>query len=113
MLVVTVTERVMHWRPGALCGRGRRANDMDDRHVLGVRARDPVDRAELPHAVRGQQRSGTVDAGVAVRRVRGVELVGIADPGQLLTVKNMVQERQVVVARNTEHMPDADFGQPG
>lgn len=94
---------------GGPCGTDR---DVQQRDVLGVAAGHRVDRAELAHPVRRQQRPEAGDPGVPVGRVRGSQFVGGADPGHAGVGEDAVQEREVVVAGDAEDVGDAEVGEP-
>ena len=108
---VAGAERVMDQRAGSLGGGGGSAGDRHHRHVFGKGAGDAVDGAELAHAEGGRQRREALDAAVAVGGVGGVQLVAGADPGDVGMRHDLVEEAEVVVARQAEDVADAEFGQ--
>jgi len=54
MLEIAIAQRMMNTIPLQLGLRRRRANDMDHRQILGITARNAINRAELAHTKRGQ-----------------------------------------------------------
>ena len=66
--------------PGALRVLRRAADDVHDRHVLGVAARDRVGGREFADAECRYHSRHSAQPTVAVGGIAGVELVGVADP---------------------------------
>jgi hypothetical protein len=64
-----------------------------------------------PNAVGHDQAGDAVDAGIAVRGVRGVQLVAGADPGQHVAVLELLHELEVEVPRHAEQLVDARLPQ--
>ncbi len=90
--------------------RGR-ADDVHDWHVLRVGPGNAVGRAELADAEGGQHSADSVDPGVPVGRVGRVELVTVADPGDVAR-EHVVEEGEVIVPRNAEEVAHAHLSQP-
>ena len=96
---------------GCLRRRGGRTHDVDHRHMLGVRAGDRVDRAQLADPERGAHGAEAADARVSVGGVPGAELVGAADPLDRRMLLDVVEHRQREVARHPEQVVDAGFAE--
>ena len=75
--------------------------------MLGVRAGDPVDRAQGADRVRHGNRAHPVQAGVTVGRVRRVHLIARADPLEVTAILHLLQQLEVEVTWDTEQVPDA------
>ena len=111
---VAVAERVVQQPSRGGGRRGRRAGDLDQRYVLGVGARDGVDRAEFAHAERRDQRGHAPGTGVAVRGVPGAQLVRGPDPLLAPLGEQVVEQGEAEVAGNAEQVLDAQLVQsPG
>src|SRR5262249_40778515 len=65
-----------------------------------------VERGQLADGVRGHQHRTAPHAGVAVGRVRRVELVGTPDPADRLAPRDRVAELEREVARDAEAVGD-------
>ncbi len=98
-------ERVVEQRLVLLHRRAGGADDVEDGDAFRQAAGDAVERGELAHAKRrDEHREAGARARVPVRRVGGVELVGVADPFQLAVRLEVVEELEVVVARHAEDL---------
>src|SRR5215472_7346005 len=75
--------------------------------MLAIGAGHPVDRAQRAHAVRHDECRDAVEPRVAVRSVRGVQLVTCAYPLERAGVFHLLQQHEVEVARHAERMVDA------
>jgi hypothetical protein len=80
--------------------------------VLAVCAGNAVECTERANAIRYHQTGQAVQSSVSVGRVRGVELVAVADPSWCATLLDQTHEHQVVVARNAEQVANAGFIEP-
>ncbi len=110
---VAVEERVV--QRGAALHRllRRHPDDVHDRHVLGVAAGDPVQRGQLADAVGGHDRGDPApDAGEPVGGVGGVELVRRPDPAHAVDGQHLVEQGQVEVAGQPEHLVGPQLHQP-
>ena len=87
-------------------------DDANQRQVLAVRSGDGVEHAEAADGERHHARADSPGARVAVGGVPGVELVAAPDQVQRRLRDEVVQQRQVEVPGNGEHVGDADFHQP-
>ena len=111
VLEVAVAQRMMQRPARALRVLRRAADDVHDRHVLGVAARDRVGRRKLTDTECGYHSRHSAQSTVAVGGVSGVELIGVADPAQARMGDDVIEELQVVVAGHAEHFGDAEFGE--
>ncbi|KAE9572767.1 hypothetical protein CGMCC3_g11241 [Colletotrichum fructicola] len=57
-----------------------RTNDVNDGGALSIRSGNRIDSRELSDAGGCNKSSDTLDTGVPIGRVAGVQLVGVADP---------------------------------
>lgn len=103
-----VAQCVVHQRPGRLHLGGGHPGEMEHRQVLGVGARDRVERAQFADAIGGAQRRQPTDPGIPVRGVARVELVAAPDPRDVGVVDDRVLDWEGEVARDTEDGVDAD-----
>ena len=87
------------------------ADDVHDGHVLGVAARDRVSRREFTDSECRYHSRHSAQPSVPVGGVAGVELVGAAHPANGRVGDDVVEEFQVVVARDAEDLGDAEFGE--
>jgi hypothetical protein len=75
--------------------------------MLAVGAANTVNRAEGAYAVRHRERAQAVQPRIAVRRIRRVEFTARADQFQRASVLKLLQQLEIVVAGNAEHVSDA------
>lgn len=80
--------------------------------VLAVRACDRVDNAEATNGEGHDARADAAGAGVAVSGVPGVELVAAADVVEARLGDEVVEECQVEVTGDGEHVRHADLDEP-
>jgi hypothetical protein len=80
---------------------------MKDQRALGFRAHHAIKRRQFADPVGGREHSRASYAGIAVGGVRRVQLVGAADPFDLLAALDRVAHREQVVPRDSEAMRDA------
>ena len=85
------------------------ADDVHNRHVLGVAACDRVGGREFADPKCGYHSRHSAQAAVSVGGIPGVELIGVADPPQLRVGDDVVEEFQVVVAGYTEYLGHTEF----
>src|SRR5438270_1804347 len=102
---------MVHRSPGALRVFGRAADDVHDRHVLGVTARDRIGRRKFTYAECRYDGGHSAQSPVPVGRVTGVELVGAAYPPDGGMCDDVVQKCEVVVAGDAEDLGDSEFGE--
>ncbi len=98
----------------APCGLGRdrgRTDDVDHRHVLGVTARDRIDRAELADPERRAQHADASHPGIPIGGIARAELVRTSHPVDRRMVFNVVEHGESEITGNAEHAVDAGFGQ--
>jgi hypothetical protein len=81
----------------------------NERQVLAVRAGDRVDNAEAANGEGHDTRADAAGAGVTISGVPGVELVAAAYVLETRLGDEVVEECQVEVARNGEHVRHADL----
>ena len=86
-------------------------NNTYQRQILTIRPRDRVQHAEPADGERDDARADAPAARVAVGGVAGVELVAAADDVELRLRDEVVEERQVEVPRDGEHVRDANLDQ--
>lgn len=84
----------------------------NERQVLAVRAGDRVEDAEAADGEGHDARADAAGAGVAVSGVPGVELVAAADVVEARLGDEVVEECQVEVAGDGEHVRHADLDEP-
>ena len=85
------------------------ADDADEGEVLAVGAGDGVEDAEAADGEGDDARANALGARVAVGGVAGVELVAAADEVEVWLRDEVVEECQVEVAGDGEHVPHADL----
>ena len=107
---LAVVEGVVNLHPPILRRTAGHADDVHDGGALGVGARDGVDGGQLTDAKGGDEGAEALGAGVAVGRVAGVELVGVAHPADAGRF-DVVEEGEVEVAGHAVHGPDAQLRQ--
>jgi len=87
----------------------RPSHNADHRQVLAVRARDGVEHRQPADGECDDAGPNTTGPGVAVGRVAGIELIAAADVGEPGLGDEVVEEGEVEVAGNGEHVGDADL----
>src|SRR5919205_262132 len=93
--------RGMVQRPARALGiLGRTADDVHNGYLLGITARDRVGGGELSDTESRYQSRHSAQSPVPVGGVAGVQLVGVADPANAGVGDDVVEELQVVIARN-------------
>jgi len=88
------------------------AHDADHGEVLAVRAGDGVEHAEPADGERDGAGADATGAGVPVGGVPGVELVAAADEAQPRLGDEVVEQGEVEVAGDGEHVGGADLHEP-
>lgn len=78
------------------------ADDMQDRYIFRIAARDTVNSAKLSHTKGGEQRSSARHARITVRGISGVQLIGASHPTQGRVVNHMVKKLQIIIARHAK-----------
>jgi hypothetical protein len=109
MVLSPVGQRIVHLEATLNGPKRYRACDADDWNVLAVGAADTVDSAQSAHAVGYEQRAQAVQARIAVRRIGRVQLTAGTDSFQRASVPEQLQQRKVVIAGNTEQVPNTGF----
>lgn len=92
--------------------RVRSTNDANERQILTVSSGDSVDYAETTNGKGNNASSDATGAGIAVGGVAGVELVAATNKVELRLGDEVVEQSQIEVAGNREHVGDADLHQP-
>ena len=110
-LEVAIAEGMVDDPPGRLGVLRGGADHVDHGDVLGIAAGDGVRRRQLADAERREERRHAAQAPVAIGRVAGVQLVGVADPADAVVRDHVVEQLQVEVSRYAEHLGDAEFGE--
>jgi hypothetical protein len=108
---LAVAQRVMNEAMRLLLSGGRHADQMEDRYVLGISAANAANRAELAHGVGGADCANATNAGVAVGRIGGVELVAASDPAQSRIGANSVIDGESKVSGDAEDVFHAEVMQ--
>jgi hypothetical protein len=111
VLEVAITERMVQGPAGALGILRRAADDVHDGYLLGIAARHRVGCGKLADAESRYQCRHSAKPPIPVGGVAGVELVGVADPADARMGDDVVEELQVVIARNAEDLRDAELGE--
>ena len=87
------------------------ADKVKNRKAMGQASHDPVDGGKLADAVgRGEQRRAT-DARVAIRAIRGIQLVGANNPLEARNLLGGVIDGECVIAGNAKNLVDSELGQ--
>ena len=89
---VAVGKRVVQVPPELRGVLRRRAGEGHQRDVLGARSRNAVEGGELAHAVGGEQAAHALLAGIAICRIRRVELIAGADEADAVSSLNLFKE---------------------
>src|ERR1700683_5426275 len=100
---------MVHQRVRRLRGHVWGADQVKNGQMLGIGPGNGIDGAEFADAVGGADRADAFDAGVAVRRVTGIQLVATTNPAHVGIIANRVVNRERIVAGNTEDIGDADI----
>ena len=106
---VTVTQSVVQQELLSLRGKGWNTDDVHDTDVLGVRTGNTVQSGQLTDTESGDQTSHTLNSGVTVSSVGGVQLVGVTGPSHAWNLVDLVQKGQVEVTWQTEDGGDVDL----
>src|ERR1700733_14264349 len=77
--------------------------------MLAIRAANTVYGAERADAVRHQKRAQTIQPRIAICGIGRVQLTAIADPFQHTRVLELLQQLEIVVARDAEQVTHAGF----
>src|SRR5262245_2766077 len=109
MVPAPVGHRMVHAKATVDGPEWYRSGDADDGDMLAIRASDTVDGAQWADPVRHGERAEASQPRVAVRRIRGIQLVACAHPFQRAGVVELLQQLEVVIAGNTEQMPNPSF----
>ena len=112
VLELAVAERVVDDLADPLLAHRRHADDVEDARPLGPGPHHAVERGQLADGVRGHQHRTAPHAGVAVGRVRRVQLVGTSDPADRLAPRDRVAELEREVPRDAEAVGDPLAGEP-
>jgi hypothetical protein len=86
-------------------------NNANERQVLTVRAGDGVEYTQSTDGERNNTRADATRARVSVSSVSSVELVAASDVGESRLGDEVVEEREVEIAGNGEHVGDTDLDQ--
>src|SRR5206468_11480447 len=106
VLKYPVAQRVVDDLTDPLAAHCRHADEVEDARPLGLGPHHAVERGQLADGVRGHQHRTTAHAGVAVGRVRRIQLVGTADPADRLAPRDRVAELEREVPRDAEAVGD-------
>ena len=106
VLELPVAERVVDDLADPLVAHRRHADEVEDARPLGLGPHHAVERGQLADGVRGHQHRTTPYAGVAVGRVRRVQLVRTSDPADRLAPRDRVAELECEVPRDAEAVGD-------
>ena len=85
------------------------ARNQDHGNVFAVGTGDTVDRAKSSDTVCDNHRADPIDSRIRIRRVGGVELIAISNPGRLTSVFQLLHQTKIVIARHTENVLDSRF----
>ena len=80
--------------------------------MLGIGAGNAVNRAKLTHAVGCAEGADTLDAGIAIGGIGGVEYVAAADPADVRIITDRVVDRECIVSWHSKDVVDANVVQP-
>ncbi len=89
-----------------LLAHRRHADQVEDARPLSLGPHHAVERGQLADGVRGREQRAAPYAGVAVGRVRRVQLVRAADPADRLAPHDCIVEFEGEVTRNAEAVSD-------
>ena len=109
---LAVAEGVMHQGAALLDRAARHAYQVKHRQVLGARAGDRAECAELADPVRRADRTGTADAGISVGGIACIELVAAADPVDSRIVHDRVVHRESEIAGHAEDILNSNRVEP-
>src|SRR5271156_3117838 len=84
---------------------------MKYRKVFGVGAGDPVDCAQLAHAVGGAHGAESIDTGITVCGIRCVKFVTAADPTKVRVIADCIVDWKGEISRYAEYVAYADIVQ--
>lgn len=84
-------------------------DNVDHTDVLGVSTSDGVEGGKFTDTKGGDQDTETVDTGVTVSGVTGIELIGVTDPTETLNFIDLIQKRKVEVTWNTKDGGDSEL----
>lgn len=108
---VTVTQGVVQQQLLGLSRDRWNTNNVEDTNVLCVRTGNTVQGGQLTDTECGDQTGHTLDSGVTIGGVRGVQLVGVTSPSHTWDLVDLVQQGQVEVTWQTEDSLDIDLAQ--
>ncbi len=106
VLELPVAERVVDDLADPLLAHRRHTDDMEDAGPLGLGPHHAVERGQLADGIGGQEHRTTPHAGIAVGRVRRVQLVGTSNPADRLAPRDRVAELECEVTRDSEAVGD-------
>src|SRR4029077_1977822 len=83
--------------------------NQDHRNMFAIGTGDAVDGAKCSDTVCHNHRADAVDSRVRIRRVGGVKLAAVSNPGRLTAVFELLHESQVVIAGNTKQVANTSL----
>lgn len=99
---VTVTQGVVQQQLLGLRRDGWNTNDVQHTNVLSVSTTDTVKGGQLTDTEGGDETGQTLQSGVTVSSVSGVQLVGVTSPSHTVDLVDLVKKSQVEVTGKTE-----------
>jgi hypothetical protein len=79
--------------------------------MLGKCSCHGIQNAQSAYAIRYDGCSCTIQTGITIGRIPGIELVAVANPPDG-TVDNLVKKIEVIISRNPEQVVNADLPEP-
>jgi hypothetical protein len=106
---ISIDESVVHQISTLNGSQWEGARNQDHGDMFAVCTGDAVDGAKSSDTVCHNHRADAVYSRVSIRRVGGVKIVAVSNPGRLTAVFKLLHESQVVITGNTKQVANTSL----